>query len=451
MSNSESKLKKFKDAVVYVLPFVSVPLLNLLCIVTESTIEFFEPMQGDNLLSGAISLFCMFFLIGEAFFAFKKRDCLSLIVLGIWNLVLSFLFLFDVYAQSGIYTIYTTFELFLDRFTLIDTYELSRYDDNVAYYGAMVFSAVLGLVSVILGAVISNNEEKKEIPKKTILKFFAVSVCVFALLISTSYIASEFDTDGYFCYYSGKAYISEKTDRLYDEIKLNSDYDSVKETLKKSGYIPVSEYKKGLTPIELKFFERSSYPICDSPFDETEIFMNPDITHEYIEENGFGLIFVKKDKNNAVTEKGRGLPNRISEGWVFDNSYTDSENGVVECLKDFHSELKIGTKKEAVLERYQKDYEGTLITQTERLKGKTETEIYRFGVSGEVKKSDLPFKINWGFTPVLESVEFGSAYPDLVAELKFENGKLSGGTLYYEEYTDDTFEKEVMRTIDLKN
>ncbi len=395
--------------------FIIIAVMNFLCVPLDLWVTSVDFNQDPDPQSALYS-FCMIFVVlGMIAFARIKKYRKTLTAIGIINTLLSVLLLVSMYPQMAAYTMSSNLIYLIDLLTPFSMGHMIVMANNgllsMAIWVALLFiPAIYCFVTAVrikrgAAKTIDNPKKKAGIFAGV---FFAVTVTSCLLQpVGEKYIDDYpvwFD-----CFYN---YISEESQKKFDEISLGDSYSEVSEKLKAEGYTTTADYEKTLDRLTKKQF-RTDMKKFIFPDDYVVWFM-PD---KYVKGNGFIAL---RYENNVVTGKSVGNIDKHmynEKEQTFGYTGIDYKHDMFAVMDNFRA-LKLGDSEAEVMSKFG---EGFVYTKRFSLQGVKRTNYYRIYFYGKTDPEAKRFE----------------GYDNRYIELIFEDGRLIRGVMYdhiYREY-----------------
>lgn len=336
-----------------ILAGVLILLLNLLCVRFGQFVACVDYL-GDpdfkmNLTSFGIIFVMLFTIVAARSFKLRK----TLISVGAADLIIAASLLLCVFPQAALFSIATNIMYLLDKFTPISMWREINMGATLFYpFGCMAFLLTCSAYCFVSAKRIRIGSAKKTRPfSKRIIAFCGVYLLVAAFtcaLYPTAYKHIEYDIPTYI--YPDNSYISESSGELYSLIEQTDDYEKAAQILTSHGMVNTEDFKKTLDNSKRNALSKQIKKLVleDRTF---EVWL-----YKESQPDGNGLIFLKKDENGKIIDRGVGNGASFGAKGKF-NIYTfyfmDDFIGKPQKAKEYFASLQNGQSKEDVLKLFE--------------------------------------------------------------------------------------------------
>lgn len=395
-----------------IMAFVIIGVMNFLCLPLDVWVTSADFNRNPEPVGAFIS-FCMIFVVFLMISVARvKKYRNTLISIGIINTLIAVVLLFSFYPQMAAYTVGYNLIYLIDHFTPVSM------GDTIVMGHDVIIVMVLWLVYLIIPAVYCFVEAVRikkgtantiKRPKKKIAIFSAVFFAV-AIVSCLMYPASEKYINNYPVWFNNyHSYISEDSEKKYNEIILGYDYNQVGKHLSFEGYVPVEAYRNSLDILTQKQFDDN---LDEFSFAQGyEIWFNPDKRTD-----GNSFVGIRSD-NGIVTGVGIGnMEDAMYTGEYSNFGYSDldTDDDMAAATAYFRA-LHKGDSEDDVMSSFGVEY-GTTYSKRKYLENGTEKSYYRIYCYKD---------------------SFDLHNSPRYIELLFENGRLASATMYDKVYLDE--------------
>ncbi len=397
-----------------ILAFVIIAVMNFICAPLDLWVTSADFNRDPDPLSAFISFSMIFVVLIMIVFARIKKYRKTLISIGIVNTLIAVTLLVSFYPQMAAFTLAYDIIYLVDNFTPfsighIIVMALDGIFAMVLWVGILLIPSLYCFIEAF--RIKRGTAKKIKNPKKKIAIFSGVFFTI-AITSSLLYPVSEKYVDDYpvwlDSYYN---YISDESEKIYDEISIHDKYNEVDNHLSFAGYVTVEQYRDSLDRVTRKQFNQN---LKEFNFAEGyEIWFRPDETAA-----GNGFVGIKQE-NGIITGKAIGN--------IEEKMYSEKNNNFgyssyklyhdMFAMFDYFRTLKKGDAEADVMSRFGSEF-GFIYAKRSSVEDGKEINYYRIYFHGITNPEGKSYEKD------------DSRY----IELTFENGKLLKGTMYDKVY-----------------
>ncbi len=424
---SDEKMKKIifnefeelysEKSILGVVAFFAIQLINWICYFLGTWVISADFNDDPSIFGTLVSFGMILTICILIIFARIKKYRKMLIAIGLSNILLLAVILFNFYPQCAAYSVTYNLMYLIEFITPISLgFEFFYYDYSfipvfLMEFIPFVFAVYCLFISVRIkkGSAKTIENSKKKITVFSII--FSLVALTTAFLLPTSLSYKKNYNRWFDEYYNC---IIEEVDAVFEIISIGDSYDEISNMLASQGYTTAEAYEETLSRTELKQF-KDSYEQFNFA-DGYEVWFK---TEKIPKGNGFIGI---KTENGLITAKAVGnlekdmYTSRTFDGYCFGAEHVGYKYEVVEMNKYFRS-LKKGEDEEEILKKISQNI-GIIYTKRFSLENGVEKHYYRIVSEGYID---------------YEAIHSTTLY----AELCFENGKLTDGALYEEHFNEN--------------
>lgn len=399
-----------------ILAFVVIAAMNFICAPLDLWVTSADFNRDPDPISAFISFSMIFVVLIMIAFARIKKYRKTLISIGIVNTLIAVVLLMSFYPQMAAFTLAYDIIYLVDNFTpfSIGNIIVMAHDGVLAmalWVGILLIPSLYCFIEAF--RIKRGTAKKVKNPKKKIAIFSGVFFTI-AITSSLLYPVSEKYVDDYpvwlDSYYN---YISDESEKMFDEISIHDKYNEVDNHLSFAGYVTVEQYRDSLDRVTRKQFNQN---LKEFNFAEGyEIWFRPDETAA-----GNGFIGIKQE-NGIITGKAIGN--------IEEKMYSEKNNNFgyssyelyydMFAMFDYFRTLKKGDAEADVMSRFGSEF-GFIYAKRSSVEDGKEINYYRIYFHGITNPEGKSYEKD------------DSRY----IELTFENSKLVKGTMYDKVYLD---------------
>ena len=399
-----------------ILAFVVIAAMNFICAPLDLWVTSADFNRDPDPFSAFISFAMIFVVLIMIAFARIKKYRKMLISIGIVNTLIAVVLLMSFYPQMAAFTLAYDIIYLVDNFTpfSIGNIIVMAHDDVLAmalWVGILLIPSLYCFIEAF--RIKRGTAKKVKNPKKKIAIFSGVFFTI-AITSSLLYPVSEKYVDDYpvwlDSYYN---YISDESEKMFDEISIHDKYNEVDNHLSFAGYVTVEQYRDSLDRVTRKQFNQN---LKEFNFAEGyEIWFRPDETAA-----GNGFIGIKQE-NGIITGKAIGN--------IEEKMYSEKNNNFgyssyelyydMFAMFDYFRTLKKGDAEADVMSRFGSEF-GFIYAKRSSVEDGKIINYYRIYFHGITNPEGKSYEKD------------DSRY----IELTFENSKLVKGTMYDKVYLD---------------
>ena len=400
-----------------VVAFFAIQLMNWICYFLGTWVISADFHDDPSIFGTLVSFGMILTICILVIFARIKKYRKMLIAIGLSNILSLAVILFNFYPQCASYSITYNLMYLIELFTPISLgFEFIYYDSSIIPAFLMeIIPFVFATYCFVMAVKIKKGSAKTVVNSKKKMLCFSLVFAFIALITAFLLPISLEYTDNYNRWFDEyHNCIIDESDAVFEVISIGDSYNKISNILTSQGYTTAEVYKKTLSRTELKQF-KDSY----KEFNFAEGYEVWFKTEEVPKGNGFIGI---KAENGLITAKAIGnlekemYASRTFDGYCFGSEHAGNNNDIVEMNRYFVN-LKKGESEEDVLKKISENI-GIIYTKRFSSENGIETHYYRIVSEGYID---------------YEAIHTTTLY----AELYFENGKLTDGTLYKENFTDN--------------
>ena len=207
--------------------------------------------------------------------------------------------------------------------------------------------------------------------------------------------------------------ICKQSEAAFESIDLGMDYNEAVRRLRVQGYMPFDEYRKTQSR---EMSKRLKYSLGELELTVTDegytVFINPNIFYDnndiYGRNGSNGFVYLRADSDGCVESKGVGSGAAVKDKYGYVPDHHSGGSGGRSCYQNFKT-VRVGDRKDEVMKKLAGE-NGDVFAKFVTLKNGEENEYCRVSHAGRGEPDEI--------------------YYPVVAELWFENGKLSDAKLY---------------------
>lgn len=376
-----------------------------------------SPQAYEVFLSFAIILVMSFAMV----FAYRKGLKKTLLAIGIPNLLFGATLFFSGYSQPAIYALISDIGFLLEKTTPLITYKFASEQELVNEYISFIAGIVLDIGLALVSLILFIRLRKKGTPEKKSKKGIIITasvLCAAAIGLTFMYTGTEKFYRSYKYVMNGKKFetsdgICKQSEAAFDSIELGMSYDEAKLKLRVQGYMPFDEYRKTQSR---EMSKRLKYSLGELELTVTDegytVFINPNIFYDdndiYGRNGSNGFVYLRADSDGCVESKGVGSGAAVKDKYGYVPDHHSGGSGGRDCYHNFKT-VHAGDSRDEVMKKLAGE-DGDIFARFLTLKNGEENEYCRVSHAGRGEPDEI--------------------YYPVVAELWFENGKLSDAKLY---------------------
>ena len=358
-----------------------------------------SPQAYEVFLSFAIILVMSFAMV----FAYRKGLKKTLLAIGIPNALIS-----DI-------------GFLLEKTTPLITYKFASEQELVNEYISFIAGIVLDIGLALVSLILFIRLRKKGTPEKKSKKGIIITasvLCAAAIGLTFMYTGTEKFYRSYKYVMNGKKFetsdgICKQSEAAFESIDLGMDYNEAVRRLRVHGYMPFDEYRKTQSR---EMSKRLKYSLGELELTVTDegytVFINPNIFYDdndiYGRNGSNGFVYLRADSDGCVESKGVGSGAAVKDKYGYVPDHHSGGSGGRSCYQNFKT-VRVGDRKDEVMKKLAGE-DGDIFARFLTLKNGEENEYCRVSHAGRGSPDEI--------------------YYPVVAELWFENGKLSDAKLY---------------------
>lgn len=397
-----------------ILAFVVIAAMNFICAPLDLWVTSADFNRDPDPFSAFISFAMIFVVLIMIVFARIKKYRKTLISIGIVNTLIAVVLLMSFYPQMAAFTLAYDIIYLVDNFTpfSIGNIIVMAHDGILAmalWVGILIIPSLYCFTEAF--RIKQGRAKQVKKPKKKIVIFSSVFFTI-AIAACLLYPTSEKYADNYPVWFDNYYnYISDESEKMFDEISIHDKYNEVDNHLSFAGYVTVEQYRDSLDRVTRKQFNQN---LKEFDFAEGyEIWFKPD---EKIKGNGF--VGIKQD-DGIITGKAIGnLEENMYMGTGNFGYWNDSNDDMFTML-DYFRTLKKGDAEADVMSRFGSEF-GFIYAKRSSVEDGKVINYYRIYFHGITNPEGKSYEKD------------DSRY----IELTFENSKLVKGTMYDKVYLD---------------
>lgn len=399
-----------------ILAFVIIAVMNFICAPLDLWVTSADFNRDPDPFSAFISFAMIFIVLIMIAFARIKKYRKTLISIGIVNTLIAVVLLMSFYPQMAAFTLAYDIIYLVDNFTpfSIGNIIVMAHDGILAmalWVGILIIPSLYCFTEAF--RIKQGRAKQVKKPKKKIAIFSSVFFTI-AIASCLLYPTSEKYADNYPVWFDNYYnYISDESEKMFDEISIHDKYNEVDNHLSFAGYVTVEQYRDSLDRVKRKQFNQN---LKEFDFAEGyEIWFKPGETAD-----GNGFIGIKQE-NGIITGKAIGN--------IEEKMYSEKNNNFgyssyklyhnMFAMFDYFRTLKKGDAEADVMSRFGSEF-GFIYAKRSSVEDGKKINYYRIYFHGITN-------------PEGKSYEKGDSR---YIELTFENGVLVNGTMYDKEYLD---------------
>lgn len=376
-----------------------------------------SPQAYEVFLSFAIILVMSFAMV----FAYRKGLKKTLLAIGIPNLLFGATLFFSGYSQPAIYALISDIGFLLEKTTPLITYKFASEQELVNEYISFIAGIVLDIGLALVSLILFIRLRKKGTPEKKSKKGIIITasvLCAAAIGLTFMYTGTEKFYRSYTYVMNGKKFetsdgICKQSEAAFESIDLGMDYNEAVRRLRVQGYMPFDEYRKTQSR---EMSKRLKYSLGELELTVTDegytVFINPNIFYDdndiYGRNGSNGFVYLRADSDGCVESKGVGSGAAVKDKYGYVPDHHSGGSGGRSCYQNFKT-VRVGDRKDEVMKKLAGE-NGDVFAKFVTLKNGEENEYCRVSHAGRGEPDEI--------------------YYPVVAELWFENGKLSDAKLY---------------------
>ena len=376
-----------------------------------------SPQAYEVFLSFAIILVMSFALAVAYRKGFKK----TLLAIGIPNLLFGATLISSGYSQPAIYALISDIGFLLEKTTPLITYKFASEQELVNEYISFIAGIVLDIGLALVSLILFIKLRKKGTPEKKSKKgiiIMASVLCAAAIGLTFMYTGTEEFYRSYKYVMNGKKFetsdgICKQSEAAFESIDLGMDYNEAVRRLRVQGYMPFDEYRKTQSR---EMSKRLKYSLGELELTVTDegytVFINPNIFYDdndiYGRNGSNGFVYLRADSDGCVESKGVGSGAAVKDKYGYVPDHHSGGSGGRDCYHNYKT-VRAGDSRDEVMKKLAGE-DGDIFARFLTLKNGEENEYCRVSHAGSGEPDEI--------------------YYPVVAELWFENGKLSDAKLY---------------------
>ena len=372
-----------------------------------------SPQAYEVFLSFAIILVMSFAMV----FAYRKGLKKTLLAIGIPNLLFGATLIPSGYPQPAIYALIYDVCLLLEETTPLTMYKVA----DTAEYIVLIAGVAVDIGFAIVSVILYNRLRKNGVPEKSGKKKIIITasvLCAAAICLTIAYGKSENYFNKYEYVMNGYKFetsdgICKQSEAVFDSVELGMSYDEAKLKLRVQGYMPFDEYCETQSR---EMSKRLKYSLGELELTVTDegytVFINPNIFYDdndiYGRNGSNGFVYLRADSDGCVESKGVGSGAAVKDKYGYVPDHHSGGSGGRDCYHNFKT-VRVGDSRDEVMKKLAGE-DGDIFARFLTLKNGEENEYCRVSHAGRGEPDEI--------------------YYPVVAELWFENGKLSDAKLY---------------------
>lgn len=353
--------------------------------------------------------------------AYRKGFKKTLLAIGIPNLLFGATLISSGYTQPAIYALVCDICFMLEKTTPLITYKFASEQELVNEYISFIAGIVLDIGLALVSLILFIKLRKKGTPEKKSKKGIIITasvLCTAAIGLTFMYTGTEEFYRSYKYVMNGKKFetsdgICKQSEAAFESIDLGMDYNEAVRRLRVQGYMPFDEYRKTQSR---EMSKRLKYSLGELELTVTDegytVFINPNIFYDdndiYGRNGSNGFVYLRADSDGCVESKGVGSGAAVKDKYGYVPDHHSGGSGGRDCYHNFKT-VRAGDSRDEVMKKLTGE-DGDIFARFLTLKNGEESEYCRVSHAGRGEPDEI--------------------YYPVVAELWFENGKLSDAKLY---------------------
>ena len=353
--------------------------------------------------------------------AYRKGFKKTLLAIGIPNLLFGATLISSGYSQPAIYALISDIGFLLEKTTPLITYKFASEQELVNEYISFIAGIVLDIGLALVSLILFIRLRKKGTPEKKSKKGIIITasvLCAAAIGLTFMYTGTEEFYRSYKYVMNGKKFetsdgICKQSEAAFESIDLGMDYNEAVRRLRVQGYMPFDEYRKTQSR---EMSKRLKYSLGELELTVTDegytVFINPNIFYDdndiYGRNGSNGFVYLRADSDGCVESKGVGSGAAVKDKYGYVPDHHSGGSGGRDCYHNFKT-VRAGDSRDEVMKKLAGE-DGDIFARFLTLKNGEENEYCRVSHAGRGSPDEI--------------------YYPVVAELWFENGKLSDAKLY---------------------
>lgn len=399
--------------------------LTILVIFTAVSCGIFVTMVESKGSPQAYEVFVSFVIVFAMSLAlaviYRKGLKKTLLAMGIAHLLSGATVLYSGYSQPAIYALISDIGFLLEKTTSLITYKFASEQELVNEYISFIAGIVLDIGLALVSLILFIKLRKKGTPEKKSKKGIIITasvLCAAAIGLTFMYTGTEKFYRSYKYVMNGKKFetsdgICKQSEAAFESIDLGMDYNEAVRRLRVQGYMPFDEYRKTQSR---EMSKRLKYSLGELELTVTDerytVFINPNIFYDdndiYGRNGSNGFVYLRADSDGCVESKGVGSGAAVKDKYGYVPNHHSGGSGGRDCYHNFKT-VRAGDSRDEVMKKLAGE-DGDIFARFLTLKNGEENEYCRVSHAGRGAPDEI--------------------YYPVVAELWFENGKLSDAKLY---------------------
>lgn len=399
--------------------------LTILVIFTAVSCGIFVTMVESKGSPQAYEVFVSFVIVFAMSLAlaaiYRKGLKKTLLAMGIAHLLSGATVLYSGYSQPAIYALISDIGFLLEKTTPLITYKFASEQELVNEYISFIAGIVLDIGLALVSLILFIRLRKKGTPEKKSKKGIIITasvLCAAAIGLTFMYTGTEKFYRSYKYVMNGYKFetsdgICKQSEAAFESIDLGMDYNEAVRRLRVQGYMPFDEYRKTQSR---EMSKRLKYSLGELELTVTDegytVFINPNIFYDdndiYGRNGSNGFVYLRADSDGCVESKGVGSGAAVKDKYGYVPDHHSGGSGGRSCYQNFKT-VRVGDRKDEVMKKLAGE-NGDVFAKFVTLKNGEENEYCRVSHAGRGEPDEI--------------------YYPVVAELWFENGKLSDAKLY---------------------
>lgn len=399
--------------------------LTILVIFTAVSCGIFVTMVESKGSPQAYEVFVSFVIVFAMSLAlaviYRKGLKKTLLAMGIAHLLSGATVLYSGYSQPAIYALISDIGFLLEKTTPLITYKFASEQELVNEYISFIAGIVLDIGLALAALILFIKLRKKGTPEKKSKKGIIITasiLCAAAIGLTFMYTGTEEFYRSYKYVMNGKKFetsdgICKQSEAAFESIDLGMDYNEAVRRLRVQGYMPFDEYRKTQSR---EMSKRLKYSLGELELTVTDerytVFINPNIFYDdndiYGRNGSNGFVYLRADFDGCVESKGVGGGAAVKDKYGYVPNHHSGGSGGRDCYHNFKT-VRAGDSRDEVMKKLAGE-DGDIFARFLTLKNGEESEYCRVSHAGKGSPDEI--------------------YYPVVAELWFENGKLSDAKLY---------------------
>lgn len=399
--------------------------LTILVIFTAVSCGIFVTMVESKGSPQAYEVFVSFVIVFAMSLAlaviYRKGLKKTLLAMGIAHLLSGATVLYSGYSQPTIYALISDIGFLLEKTTSLITYKFASEQELVNEYTSFIAGIVLDIGLALVSLILFIKLRKKGAPEKKSKKGIIITasvLCAAAIGLTFMYTGTEEFYRSYKYVMNGKKFetsdgICKQSEAAFESIDLGMDYNEAVRRLRVQGYMPFDEYRKTQSR---EMSKRLKYSLGELELTVTDegytVFINPNIFYDdndiYGRNGSNGFVYLRADSDGCVESKGVGSGAAVKDKYGYVPDHHSGGSGGRDCYHNFKT-VRAGDSRDEVMKKLAGE-DGDIFARFLTLKNGEENEYCRVSHAGRGAPDEI--------------------YYPVVAELWFENGKLSDAKLY---------------------